>query len=130
MAFLDGAPDLPQEARDFFDALDELDADAVCRAQQAAAGALRAAVEAPERYMDDNADAIRRYLEYANSPEYRSSAPYRAKRALADFCRTSGYNEVFLPALERLSPSYARYRRALERADAALLKRLGRAPDR
>ena len=45
--------------------------------------------------------------------------------ALARLQRETGYDTVFLPALERLSPSYRRYREGLARADAAFRARFG-----
>ncbi len=125
IAFLDGLPDLPREVQDYFDALDELPLDEVDCARQSATDALRAVAAEPVRYLDTNADAISQYLEYIRSPEYLRSPMYRVKRALSDFCRASGYNDVFIPALMRLSPSYAQYKRDLERADAALRERFG-----
>ena len=49
----------------------------------------------------------------------------RQSEALARLQRETGYDTVFLPALERLSPSYRRYREGLSRADAAFRARFG-----
>ena len=50
---------------------------------------------------------------------------WRLQEALARLQRETGYDTVFLPALERLSPSYRRYREGLSRADAAFRARFG-----
>lgn len=125
ISFLDGMPDMPREVQQYFEQLDALPQDMISDVQQAAATALRAVAESPERYLSDNAELIAQYMEFAKSPEYLASTEYRVKQALGDFCRTSGYNDVFIPALMRLSPSYAQYKRELERANLALIERFG-----
>ena len=41
---------------------------------------------------------------------------------LGAFMNASGYYEIFIPAMKRLSPSYAAYSRQLEQANEVLLR--------
>lgn len=76
----------------------------------------------PKQYLDSHQDAIDKWLAFRQSEEYFHSPLAEFQAAIADFCQTSGYYDVFLPAMERLSPSYAAYRRQLAAANDALLR--------
>lgn len=78
-------------------------------------------IENPEQFLQDNKSMLEQYLAYKQSAAYRDSPAGRLTAIMQDFNRTSGYNDVFIPALRRLSPSYAAYYRQLERANDQLL---------
>ena len=78
-----------------------------------------------DAYLDRHAESIAAYLQLRQSEAFRASPAWSLQEALARLQRESGYDTVFLPALERLSPAYRRYRQALLRADAAFLARFG-----
>ena len=82
-----------------------------------------AAIDDPEQYMADNADMIRRYMAFLDSDEYRASPAHALRQAMTDFCRQSGYWDVFIPAMRRLSPAYDEYQRRLARANELFLSR-------
>ena len=83
---------------------------------------VRWAVENPEQFVCDNRDKIDSYLAFKQSEEYRNSPVCRIQSLLKDFHATSGYYEVFIPAMKRLSASYAAYCGQLEAANGRLLE--------
>lgn len=120
IAWLDGAPELPGELADWLEQGLALPDDAALERLELADSA---AIDAPEQYMADNADMIRRYMAFLDSDEYRASPAHTLRQALTDFCRQSGYWEVFIPAMRRLSPAYDEYQRRLARANELFLRR-------
>ena len=121
-AFLDGIPPLafPEELdREIRQYTAAVDAEAIAAMQKSAEGAL----EAPERFLTENAEVLDQYLEFRKSEEYRSSLAGRLQSLLWEFNRASGYCDVFIPAMKRLSPAYAVYCEKLEAAERVLEKR-------
>lgn len=81
--------------------------------------AVRAAIENPQAYFAANRETIKTYLKIRESAAYRESPAARLTAFIREFQQQSGYEEVFLSSMERLSPEYAAYRRALKAADRA-----------
>ncbi len=63
-----------------------------------------------ERFLAENREAIEAYMKYKASEAYQSSNAFRLEQELKQFISASGYYEVFLPAMCRLSKSYREYR--------------------
>lgn len=84
---------------------------------------VRRSVEEPEAFLEENRETVEWYLAYRQSEEYRNSAAGRWMECMREFQKASGYTEVFLPAMRRLSPSYAEYCRRMERANKLFLER-------
>lgn len=80
------------------------------------------AIEDTERYICDNREVIESYMKYKQSDEYKTSAVYQLEQSLRQFSNTSGYNDVFIPAMCRLSKSYKEYHNALMKASDKFLK--------
>jgi len=119
--WLDALPplDLPEDLQAFLD-----ETTAVMQAEQMEdvhAAVVRAS-EAPQAFLEAHKETIRAYLAMKETPEYRSSAPARLMEAMKAFQQQNGYMDVFLPAMERLSPAYAAYRKRMDAADAALAR--------
>lgn len=116
--FLDNMPPLPREALDFLDdSTGQLTAEQIASFSQK----IRESVADPDTFLDENKEALDSYAAYLQSEEYKASPAFRMKEALLEFNRVSGYNTVFLPAMKRLSPSYARYCQEAELANEKLL---------
>ena len=64
---------------------------------------------------------IEGYLKYRESEEYKIQRPISYK-ILREFNNTSGYYDIFIPAMKRLSSSYAKYYQKIEAANEILLK--------
>lgn len=80
------------------------------------------ALQNPEGFLAGNREIIENYIAYLQSAEYKASPAYRWRESFLQFGRTSGYNDIFIPAMCRLSKSYREYHEALERADEKLLQ--------
>lgn len=122
--WLDNLPplDLPDDLCAFLD-----DAARFTDAQQMGDihAAVLAASENPETYLREHQDALRTYMAMRDTEEYKASPAARLMDHMKEFQRHSGYIDVFLPAMERLSPSYADYRRKLNRADGVFAEEFG-----
>lgn len=85
---------------------------------------MRDAVQRPEEIWEQYQDQITSYLEFKQSEAYRQSPAFRMEQLLRRLQEQSGYRERFIPALKRLSPSYAEYARQLEQANERLRDKL------
>lgn len=70
-----------------------------------------------ERFLVENREAIEAYMKYKASEAYQSSNAFRLEQELKQFISASGYYEVFLPAMCRLSKSYREYRKMMMNAN-------------
>ena len=112
--YLDGITmTIPDDVREYIDEATR-NTDAV---PQNASAALAAAMADPERYIRDNREMLDRYRAVAESEEYKASPAYRLQECLKRLQRESGYNDVFIPAMQRLSPAYGEYYKALQAAN-------------
>lgn len=81
----------------------------------------RESIENPDVFISDNKELLEKYLAYKKSDEYKSSPAYKILELLKEFNSTSGYYDIFIPALKQLSDSYAEYYSQLEVANEKLL---------
>jgi len=70
-----------------------------------------------DNYMEENKKSIHKYLEFKNSEEFKNSPIFELQNVLKNFNESSGYYETFIPAMKRLSKSYAKYHDDLESAE-------------
>jgi len=80
-------------------------------------------IENPDDFFADNKEILEQYMAYKQSDEYKNSPAYRLMQFTKEFNKTTGYYDIFIPALKELSPSYSEYYRKLEEADQKLLER-------
>ncbi|TCJ02636.1 MerR family transcriptional regulator [Cytobacillus praedii] len=78
-------------------------------------------LEDPQKFLSGNRERLEQYLEYRQSEEYKQSPVYHMQKILKEYNRTSGYNDVFIPAMKKLSSSYAKYYEQMENANEKLL---------
>lgn len=78
-------------------------------------------IENPEKFLTENKEMLSQYLAYKQSDEYRNSPVYKIQSMLKEFNSSSGYYDVFIPAMKKLSPSYRDYYKQLEIANKKLL---------
>lgn len=113
--YLDGITmTVPDDVREY---IDEATRNTDAAMPQSASAALAAAMADPERYIRDNREMLDRYRAVAESEEYKASPAYRLQECLKRLQRESGYNDVFIPAMQRLSPAYGEYYKALQAAN-------------
>lgn len=78
------------------------------------------AVQNPDQFLSDNREIIKEWLAYKQSDEYKKSPAHCVEESLRQFIEASGYNDIFIPAMCRLSKSYREYHEALLKAEAKL----------
>ena len=86
--------------------------------------AVLSASENPEAYFKEHKDVIRSYMTIRDTDEYKASPAARLMEHMKAFQIQSGYTEVFLPAMEQLSPAYKLYRDRLSAASEVLAQTL------
>ena len=87
-----------------------------------AAASVAAAIQDPEQYLKDNREMFKRYKEVKASDAYKNTPGYRLQELFAQLNRENGYNDVFIPAMRRLSSSYREYYEKLLKANEVFLK--------
>lgn len=109
---------LPEDLREYL----EYATQGMGTAHMAEASAqLRDAVKDVDAYLLKNRESLEQYIAFKQSEEYKNSPARRLQDILREFQKSSGYDDVFLPAMEQLSDSYRRYRAALVQANDTLL---------
>lgn len=80
-------------------------------------------VQDPEKYIADNQETLKQYLEYKQSDEYKNSPVYKLQELFAKFNQESGYYDIFIPAMKKLSYSYRQYYESMEEANKVFLEK-------
>lgn len=121
IAFLDGAPAIDpaliDEMQRAFASIGAEAAEKMRRAKESAAAD-------PQNWLEENEELVRQYAAFKQSAAYRASPAGKIEDYLRAFCQESGYNDVFIPALRRLSPAYDAYQRRLISANDAFSRAL------
>lgn len=121
IAFLDGAPAIDpaliDEMQRAFAPIGAETAEKMRRAKESAAAD-------PQNWLEENEEFVRQYAAFKQSAAYRASPAGKIEDYLRAFCQESGYNDVFIPALRRLSPAYDAYQRRLIAANDAFSRAL------
>ena len=121
IAFLDGVPAMDpaliDEMQRAFAPIDAETAEKMRRAKESAAAD-------PQNWLEENEELVRQYTAFKQSAAYRASPAGKIEDYLRAFCQESGYNDVFIPALRRLSPAYDAYQRRLISANDAFSRAL------
>lgn len=125
--FLDNTDfDIPDDLQKY---LDEVLSEAATRCENGIDGfaekmsaSMREAVQDPEKFLEENREIIEIYQAYKKSDEYKASPTYRLEESLRQFGKLSGYNDIFIPAMCRLSQSYREYQEKSRKADEKLMQ--------
>lgn len=121
IAFLDNVPAMDpaliDEMQRTFAPIDAETAEKMRRAKESAA-------TDPQNWLEENEELVRQYAVFKQSAAYRASPAGKIEDYLRAFCQESGYNDVFIPALRRLSPAYDAYQRRLIAANDAFSRAL------
>ena len=120
IGFLDGVNiAVPEDLKEYLDEATEImDADTMKKVTTS----VTAAIQAPERYWKENKEMLERYEKFKASDEYKSSPAYRLQELLSQINQRNGYNNIFIPAMQRLSSSYREYYERLMKANEVFLK--------
>ena len=120
LSFLDNAPalDIPRDIEEYLaEGAKHIGTQQIAKMLETA----QKSYEHPDEFLANNKEMLDRYLEFKQSDEYKNSPACKFMELMKEFNRTSGYNDVFLPAMKRLSNSYAEYCRQMELANEKLL---------
>ena len=110
--FFDNVPDLdiPSDLQEFMDEyLDFYSSEEGVTAINSLIQAKHDAMQDIDAFMDENKEKIEEYQRIKQTDEFKNSPAYRLMELMKEFCATSGYYDVFIPAMRRLSPSYNAY---------------------
>lgn len=119
--FLDNVPSLvfPE---DLYKYLDENTKHIGAQAIRDMSTNLKKSFDNPEQFMTDNKETLERYIAYKNSDEYKDSPACKLVTLMREFGSTSGYYDIFIPAMRTLSSSYNEYQKQLEIANEQMVK--------
>ena len=73
-------------------------------------------------FVKDNKEILDEYHKFKQSDTYKTSPAYQLMEVMKAFCETSGYYEVFIPAMRRLSPTYNAYYVQMLKANEEFVK--------
>lgn len=62
-----------------------------------------------DAFMKENKEKIDEYQKIKQTDEFKNSPAYRMMEFMKEFCATSGYYDIFIPAMRKLSPMYDEY---------------------
>lgn len=121
LSFLDNLPalEIPKELEEFFtestcyigtDQISEMDK------------VTKHACQNPDEFLSESKEILEQYFEYKKSDEYKNSPASKLMERIKGFNASNGYNDIFIPAMKKLSPSYAEYYQQLEDANKKLLE--------
>ncbi len=119
LAFLDKTPELhfPKELQTYLDettkTISTLDISKMN-------DKTKQSIENPEAFLEENKEFLEYYLTYIQSDEYKVSPMYQMKALLIEFNKTSGYYDILVPAMKKLSSSYSEYCKLSEIANEKL----------
>lgn len=82
---------------------------------------MKKSLENPDDFLSNNKEMLEQYLAYKQSDEYKNSPAYKIMKLMREFNSTSGYYDIFIPALKELSSSYSEYYKQLGIANEKLL---------
>lgn len=71
-------------------------------------------IENPEKFLSENKCFLEQYIEFKQSDQYKNSPVYKIEALLKEFNKSSCYYDIFIPAMKKLSISYADYYRQME----------------
>jgi len=110
--FFDNVPDLdiPSDLQEFMDEyLDLYASEEGVEKINAIIQGKHDAMQNIDAFMEENKEILDEYHRFKQTDEYKNSPAYRLMELMKEFCSTSGYYDVFIPAMRRLSPLYNEY---------------------
>lgn len=115
VSFLDNLQmDIPEDLSEFlYEITKEMDSDFAEKMSEN----IQKAMENPKKYFGENRENIELYKKMKESEKYKSSPAFRLNEYFRKISSESGYYDIFISAMRRLSPSYEAYYKKLMEAD-------------
>lgn len=110
--FFDNVPDLdiPSDLQEFMDEyLDMYSSEEGVEKINSIIQGKHDAMQNIDAFVEENKEILDEYHRFKQTDEYKNSPAYRLMELMKEFCSTSGYYDVFIPAMRRLSPMYDEY---------------------
>ena len=85
---------------------------------------MTAALQNPAQYLKEHKYMLQQYEAVKASAAYKNTPAYKLQALLAQLNHENGYNDIFIPAMRRLSSSYRTYSEKLSKANAIFQKEL------
>lgn len=120
VAFLDKLPSItfPEELKDYMiEATGDLGSEDI----RTISTGLEEAVLDFEQFIQNHSSSLKQYMMYRNSDEFKNSPAHKLQLLLKEFNQNSGYYDVFIPAMKKLSISYQEYTQKLEEANKVFM---------
>lgn len=115
VSFLDNLEmDIPEDLREFiYEITKEMDSDFAERMSEN----LQKTVNNPKKYLEENRENIELFKKLKESKKYKSSPAFRLNEYFKKITSESGYYDIFISSMRKLSPSYEAYYEKLKEAD-------------
>lgn len=115
VSFLDNLEmDIPEDLREFiYEITKEMDSDFAERMSEN----LQKTVNNPKKYLEENRENIELFKKLKESKEYKGSPAFRLNEYFKKITSESGYYDIFISSMRKLSPSYEAYYEKLKEAD-------------
>ena len=111
--------ELPDGVREFYDEMtvefDAVDIQKIC-------SDMHTAISDIDQFVDTHREIIENYMTFTQTEEYKATQAYQMSELLKQFNRASGYNDIFIPAMCRLSKTYREYQATLQEANEKFLQ--------
>lgn len=121
ISFLDNIPsfDFPEDLKDFlYESTKNIETETIIQLLENT----KQSIKNPEQFISNNKEMLKEYLAFKQSEEYLTSPIFQIQKLMAEFNQASGYNDVFIPAMIKISPSYAEYYNQLQTANQKLIE--------
>lgn len=121
ISFLDSLPPLsfPEDVQNY---LDEYTSHITITQINTLIKNYQSSIENPEKFLSENKETLDFYFQYMRSDEYKKTTAYQLGLCLKEFNNSTGYYEIFIPAMKELSPSYAEFCQKADLANQKILK--------
>ncbi len=121
LSFLDNLPtlDIPKDLEEYLiEATKHIGTEQISEMFET----MKKSYQNPDEFISENKEVLKKYLEYKKSDEYKKSPASKLMELMKSFNSSSGYNDIFIPAMKQLSSSYVEYYQQVEIANKKLLK--------
>ena len=77
-----------------------------------------------ETFAENNKEFITEYSKLRQTAEFKASPAFRLMEYMKSFSASSGYYDVFIPAMKKLSPAYRAYHEGMQKANELFLHKM------
>ncbi len=123
--FFDNAPDLEltPELQEYMDKyLDEYSSEEGIEKMNSIIQGKQDAMQDINAFVKNNKEILDEYHKFKQTDAYKNSPAYQLMEVMKEFCTMSGYYELFIPAMRKLSPTYNAYYVQMLKANEEFVK--------